>query len=242
MSGPLRHRSRQRRLVLRLVLIAALGGATAALAAGLQVHEIRISGVSRFSAREVETALRFALGTPTVAMRADTLRDAVRTVPWVVDARVSVSIDGVVTCAVVERRPAAIAVDGATRSMVDAEGTLLGPPRGNVPPLEVRGFASDPDGRAATLAACGAAESQWGARLVSAERLGPRDVLFVFADSKCNVVADPTRPEGLALARRVLTAWSSQVGSPPLRVDVRVPDRVAVTPAPPAAPAAGTVS
>jgi cell division protein FtsQ len=235
-SGPLRHRTRQRRTALRLAVVAGLGVATAALAAGLQVHAIRITGAVRFPASEVETALRFALGTPTVAISAETVRDAARTVPWVADARVSVSIDGVVSCAVTERRPAAIEIDGAARSMVDGDGHLLGPQRGDVPKLELHGFAGDTEGRAAVLAAAGGAESQWGARLVSAERLGPRDVLFSFTDTTCNVVADPARPESLSLARRVLVAWSSQLGSPPLRIDVRVPYRVAVTPAPPAPP------
>jgi hypothetical protein len=241
-SGPLRHRSRQRRLALRLVLVAAVCGATAALAAGLQVHEIRVSGVSRFPARDVEAALRFTLGTPTVALRADTLRDAVRAIPWVDDARVGVSIDGVVSCAVVERRPVAIAIDGAARAMVDGGGRLLGAPVGEVPALELHGFVADPDGRAVTLAAAAAAESHWGARLVRAERLGPRDVVLVFAGTTCNVVADPGRPESLTLARTVFAAWSAQVGAPPTRIDVRVPGRVAVTPASPPAPAEGTVT
>jgi len=241
-SGALRHRSRRRRFVVRLVLLAACGLATAALAAGLQVHALRISGVRRFAPREVETALQFALGTPTVAMRADTLREAVRAVPWVADARVSVSIDGVVSCAVVERQPVAIAVDGGTRAMVDAEGTLLGPPTGAVPALELHGFAADAAGRAAVLATAAAAERAWGARIVRAERLGPCDVLFLFADTACIVVADPAHPEGLACARRVLTAWTAQVGAAPLRLDARVAERVAVTPAPPAPPAEGTVS
>ncbi len=235
MSGPLRHRTRQRRTALRLALLAGFGLASAALAAALQVRAVRVSGASHFPAQEVETALRFALGTPTVAMRAETLRDAARTVPWVADARVSLSIDGLVSCVVVERRPAAIEVDGAARSMVDGDGNLLGPLRGEVPALELHGFAADPDGRAAVLAAAGGAESQWGARLLSAERLGPRDVLLTFADTACGVIADPARPESLGLARRVLIAWTGQVGAPPLRIDVRVPDRAAVTPAPPAA-------
>jgi hypothetical protein len=244
-SGALRHRSRRRRLLLRLVALAAFGVATAALAAGLQVHEIRITGVSRFPVAQIESALRFALGTPTVAARAEMLRDAVRGVPWVADARLGVSIDGVVTCAVVERRPAAVAVDGASRLLVDAEGALLGTPRGDDPTLELRGFGADTEGRATVVAAAGAVESLWGARLLSAERLGPRDVLLHFADSSCAIVVDPARPEGIELARRVLTAWSAQVGAAPLRIDARVRERVAVTPAAPTptpAPTQGTVT
>jgi hypothetical protein len=92
------------------------------------------------------------------------------------------------------------------------------------------------------LATAAAAERAWGARLLRAERLGPCDVSFAFADTACIVVADPARPEGLACARRVLTAWTAQVGAAPLRLDARVADRVAVTPAPPPPPAEGTVS
>jgi cell division septal protein FtsQ len=241
-SAPLRHRSRRRRFVVRLVAVAALGVATAAIAAGLQVHAIRITGVKRFSAGEVESALRFALGTPTVAARADALRDIVRSVPWVADARVSVSIDGVVSCAVDERQPVATEVDGSTRSMVDIDGTLLGPPRGDVPPLELHGFAADPEGRATALAACREEESRWGARLVSVERLGPRDVVLHFADVPCAVVADPSHPASVSDARRVFEVWSAQVGAPPQRVDVRVSNRVAVTPAAPGSGGEGTAS
>jgi hypothetical protein len=234
-SGP-RQRSRRRKLVLRLLVVAAFVVASAALAAGLQVHAVRISGVGRFSASEVETALRFALGTPTVAIRAEMLRDAVKAIPWVADARVTLSIDGVVSCAVTERAPAAIEVDGAARAMVDGEGRLLGVPRGAVPALELHGFAADPDGRAAVLAAVGAIESQWGAPLVSVERLGPRDVVLAFAGTDCRVVADPSHPDSLAAARRVLAAWTAALGAAPTRLDARVDGRVAVTPAAPPAP------
>jgi len=232
MSGLVRHRRRWRRLALRAATVVAFAALTATLAAGLQVHEIRVTGISRFPAAEVETALRFALGTPTVTLHAEELRQAVRALPWVAEAQVRVSIDGVVDCAVVERQPAAIAVDGSARVMVGTEGHLLGPLRGDVPPVELHGFAADPYGRAAVLATAGAVESRWGARLVRAERLGPRDVMFVFADTPCRVVADPARPEAIATARRLHAAWTDADGREPLRIDVRAASRAAVLPAP----------
>ena len=235
MSGLVRLRHRWRRLAVRLAIAGVAAALTATLAAGLQVHAIRVTGAHRFRAAEVEKALRFALGTPTVALRADTLRLAVRAVPWVADAQVQISIDGVVSCDVVERRPVALAVDGPARAMVDAEGRLLGAPVGDVAGPELHGFAADPYGRAAMLRAAPEAESRWGARLLRAERLGPRDVLLVFADTACTAVFDPARPGDLAIARRVLVAWTAETGTAPQRIDVRVPERVAVLPAPPAA-------
>jgi hypothetical protein len=243
-SGLVRHRpSRWRRLAVRLAVVFACGALTATLAAALQAHAIRVSGTSRFSEAEVENALRFALGTPTVALRADTLRAAVRAVPWVADAQVQISIDGVVSCEVVERQPFATAVDGADRVLLDADGRVLGAAGGERPGPELRGFAADSEGRAAVLHAAPGAERAWGARLVHADRVGPRDVLLVFADTECGALVDPSHPERLALARRVLTAWTAATGVAPLRVDMRVAGRAAVMPAPPAAepdtPAAG---
>lgn len=233
MSGFVRQRRRWRRLAVRLTLVAAFVALTATLATGLQVRAIHVTGVSRIRAAEVEAALCFAVGTPTMALRADALREAARAVPWVDDAQVQISIDGVVSCDVVERRPVAIAVDGATRVMVDAEGRLLGALAGEVPRLDLCGFAADPEGRAAVLRAVPGAEKQWGASLVRAERMGPRDVLFVFSHTACGVLVDPTQQDGVALARRVLRAWTAETKAAPLRIDVRVPGRVAVQPAPP---------
>jgi hypothetical protein len=238
-SGIVRHRRRWRRLAVRLAAVGACAALTATLAAALQAHAIRVEGASRFQGADVERALRFALGTPTVALRADTLRDAARSVPWVADAQVQISIDGVVRCDVVERQPVATAVDGGRRSMLDAEGRLLGEPAGTVPGPELHGFAADAEGRAAVLRMVAGAERLWGARLLRAQRLGPRDVLLRFADSDCAAVVDPAAPERLATARRVVAAWTAAAEQPPQRVDVRVAGRVAVLPAPPAAVAPG---
>jgi hypothetical protein len=236
-SGFIPRRRRWRRPAVRLTVGVAFVALTATLAAGLQVRAIRVAGVSRFRAAEVEAALSFAVGTPTMALRADTLREAARAVAWVADAQVQISIDGVVSCDVVERQPVAMAVDGPTRVMVDAEGRLLGALAGEVPGLDLCGFAADPEGRAAVLRAAPGAEKQWGERLVRAERMGPRDVLLVFADSACGALVDPAQPDGVALARRVLLAWTAETKAAPQRIDVRVPGRVAVQPAPPAPPA-----
>lgn len=239
MSGIVRHRRRWRRLAVRLAAVGACAALTATLAAALQAHAIRVEGASRFRAADVESALRFALGTPTVALRAETLRDAARSVPWVADAQVQISIDGVVRCDVAERQPVATAVDGGSRSMLDAEGRLLGEPAGTIPGPELHGFAADAEGRAAVLRMVAGAERLWGARLLRAQRLGPRDVLLTFADSECVALVDPAAPERLEVARRVVAAWTAATQAPPQRVDVRVAGRVALLPVPPAAAAGG---
>ena len=88
MSGPARHRRPWRRVVTRALQAGAVLVVTAALAAALQVREVRVSGARPFPARDVEMVLRAALGPPTVATRASALRANVRAVPWVDDATV----------------------------------------------------------------------------------------------------------------------------------------------------------
>jgi len=211
-------------------------GLAAAGAVALQVRQVRVVGTHRFPALQVETALRTALGTPTIAARADELRAIVRRIPWVADASVRVSLDGVLTCRVSERTPVAMARDGVTATLVDAEGQVLGPCDPGAVLLEIDGFASVPEERAAALANVPALERSWGGRLERIERIGPRDVALHFAATASTLIVDPANPATLADARRVLAAWMTANKLAPRRLDVRVAGRAAVLPAsPPAA-------
>jgi hypothetical protein len=236
-SGPVRHRRPWRRLARRSVPVALACALIATLAMALQVREVRVAGTRRFPASQVEATLRAALGTPTIAVRADQMRTIVRRIPWVADATVRVSLDGVVSCTVSERMPTAVARDGATAALVDAEGQILGPSEAGAGLLEIDGFASFPEERAALLAAVPALEHGWGDRLQRAERIGPCDVALHFAASGPTLIADPAEPAALGVARRVLAAWVAANKLAPQRLDVRVVGRVAVLPAPPAAAA-----
>lgn len=229
----IRPRRPWRRLAGRAFVLLVLLALTATLAAALHIREVRVTGCRRFPAREVEHVLRSALGTPTVAARPDDLRAAVRGVRWVSDAQVRVSLDGIVSCAVEERVPVAVAEDVGERALLDVSGKILGPAAGDAPALTLAGFAPYPDERAMVLAAVPRLEEAWGGRLIAARRLGPADVALTFADTAFPVLADPGAPECLAAARRVAAAWMASVGAPPMRLDARVRDRVLVLPAAP---------
>lgn len=231
MSGPHRHRHTLRRLLRRTVPALVTLALTATLAVALQVREVRVVGARRFPARDVETVLRSALGSPTIATRAGALRTRVRAVPWVEDATVRVSLDGVVTCTVVERVPVAVEVDAGVQRLVDREGRLLTTIESASLLLRLDGFGPFPEEREALLGVVPALEHAWGGRLERADRVGPHDVALHFADTPPPVLADPRRPEELVAARRVFAAWT--VKRPvPLRVDARLVGRVAVLPAP----------
>ncbi len=237
MSAPVRHRRPFRRVLRRLAIPAAALALTATLAVALQVRQVRVEGARRFPARDVEVALRPALGSPTIAARAGALRAAVRAVPWVADASVRVSLDGVVTCSVEERVPVAVALDAGERRLVDGDGRILGNAAAGAALLELDGFAPYPEERRACLARVAAIEREWGGALERVERVGPHDVALHFRGVAPAVLADPERPEALEAAHRVLAAWTA--GRPvPLRLDARVAGRVAVLPAP-AAPEEG---
>jgi hypothetical protein len=201
------------------------------LAAALQVREVRVLGAHRFNSRDVEAVLRSALGSPTIATRAGALRDRVRAVPWVADATVRVSLDGVVTCAVLEREPVAVAVDSGVFRLVDREGRLLASVSSTPGLLRLDGFAPFPEERSAFLAARSDLERAWGAGIEVAQRLGPHDVALQFAGTSPAILADPGRSAELIAARRVLAAWSAK-RPVPIRLDARVAGRVAVLPAP----------
>lgn len=231
MSGVVRHRRLLKRLATRTLPALVVLALTATLAAALQVRQVRVTGTHRFPAREVEKVLRSALGTPTIAARASELRDSVRALPWVADAAVRISLDGLVSCAVVERTPVAVAVDRGVRQLLDADGRLLAPvdPGGNL--LELDGFAAYPEERAAVLASATQLERCWNDRLQHIDRVGPHDIALGFEGTPFPVLADPKTPQSLIAARKVLDAWLASRRSAPLRVDARVAGRVAVLPA-----------
>lgn len=233
MSGPIRIRRRIPPVIVRLAALVVILALTGTLAAALQVHEIRVPGTHRFSAREVTEVLRTALGTPTVATRPEALRAAVCALRWVEDAHVRVSLDGVVSCTVIERVPFAVGEDTGVRTLLDREGNVLGPADPQAPSLTLRGFAPFPEERADVLAAVGNLEASWGGRLARAERLAPGDVALYFEGAPCPVIADARSTSPVGDARRVLAAWSAAFAAPPQRLDARIPGRIVVLPAPP---------
>ena len=232
MSGPVRSRRSWWRLAGRVLPAIVLLGLTATLSVALQVREVRVTGTHRFPKREVEAVLQRALGTPTVAVRAGDLRASVRALPWVEDATVRVSLDGIVSCAVVERTPVAVAVDHGPPRLLDREGRLLAPAEAPTSLLELDGYAAYPEERAAVLASAEALQHCWDGRLERVERLAPHDVTLRFADTPFPVLADPGDPRVLRDARKVLTAWMRAHKPAPLRMDARVAGRIAVLPAP----------
>jgi hypothetical protein len=231
LSGIVRHRRSWRRLATHALPVLGVLALTATLAAALQVREVRITGVHRFPARDVEVVLRSALGTPMIAARPSELRASVRALPWVADATVHVSLDGVVSCAVIERTPVAVAVDNGTRRYLDAGGHVLAPADPGPSPLELDGFATHPSERASVLAAASRLERCWNDRLTRVDRQGPHDVALHFAGTPFPILADPGDPDSLVAARRVLDAWIAARLPLPLRMDARVGGRVALLPA-----------
>jgi cell division protein FtsQ len=234
-SGLVRHRHPWRRALRIGAPALALLGLSGTLAVALQVREVKVTGVVRFSAREVETVLHSALGTPTIATRAERLRTAVLAIPWVAEATVKVSLDGIVSCAVSERQPIAFTRECGELQLIDAQGHVLGPYSADLGLLRLDGFAPFPEERAHTLVALRSCETVWGARVERVERLGPHDVALRFAGDGPLVLADPANSAALAIGRQVLAAWPASRLGVARRIDVRVPGLVAVLPAAPLA-------
>lgn len=234
MSGLIRRRPRWHSLIPRLALAVGAVVLTGSIAAALQVRRVHVEGVGPPIRSQVEEVLATAVGSPTLTVRAEELRAAVlHQVPWVADAAVSVSLDGVVHCSLTLRRPMAVLVDGARSLLVDESGRILGEPQGQtpLPPLELIGFAVHPEERATLLAALPALQAAWGGEVQRVERLGPRDVALQFVEGPPVVIADPSHPARLKDGRAVLMAWAQRFPTTVQRLDVRTPGRVAVAPA-----------
>jgi len=231
------HRLASGHAALRAIPLVACLAVTVTLASALQIRQVRVAGARRFPAHDVESALRHVIGAPALQTRADELRNLVRTVPWVADATVHVSLDGIITCLVTERVPVAVAVDGGARRFLDAEGCLLAPAGDATGLPELAGWDPHPEERAAVLTSIPEMERAWGSDVARMERVAPNDARVVFAAGPCPVLVDPGHPDSLRDGRRALAAWQADSRALPIRLDVRVPGRIAILPAAPPPPA-----
>jgi len=106
--------------------------------------------MSRTSPDDVRAAAGIDPGDQLIDIGVDRAAEAVESLPWVAEARVSRGITGSVAVEVVERTPVAVAVDEVgTPMLVDADGRVLAPvddPAAVVGTIVVQGVVAPPPG------------------------------------------------------------------------------------------------
>jgi hypothetical protein len=110
-----------------LMLLCAAGAYGVVGTGAFAFHHLRIDGEHYTSEDTVTSALALQQGANLVRLRTDTLVEALRTIPTVGDAQVSIELPDTVRVHIDEREPILIWATGTSRFLVDRAGLLFAP-------------------------------------------------------------------------------------------------------------------
>ena len=204
--------------------------------AGLGVDEIHVTGYAYTEVRDIFAALQLDQPTSLLRYNPEAARRRVEALAWVRRATVTRVLPGSVAVRVTERTPIAVWLNDGTASLVDAEGRELArvAPSTQEALPRISGVGA-PEALNALLAAF-EKHPALAARVRVSERVGQRRwSLDLDNGSRIHL---PAEGEAVVIGRFMERAESAALLGEPRRViDLRVDDRIAVSPRP-VAPAA----
>ena len=224
-----------RRVLVGLTIVAAVYGVVRSPL--LDVDDVVVRGADRTGPDAVAAAGGLTVGGALVDLREADSEARIEALPWVQSATVERSWWGTISVVLAERTPAAVAVDGERRMLVDTSGRVLAPaPVGDGATAELTVLEgtemADPGGQLGTRFADAmsvAAVLTPGVRSrVTAVRVEPDGTLTLLLQNRATVRWG--RADQIDAKLRSLTTILGQVDLVGLcTIDVRVPATVAVT-------------
>ena len=95
--------------------------------AGFEVKNVRVTGTDRMDEQQIYARALAQKDRPMPAVELETLREELRELPWVKDARVSIQLPATLVIDIVEREPHAVLEKPNRMMLIDAEGVELEP-------------------------------------------------------------------------------------------------------------------
>ena len=95
--------------------------------AGFEVKHVRVTGTSRMDEQQIYARALAQKDRPMPTVEIEALREELRELPWVKDARVSIQLPATLVIDIVEREPHAVLEKPNRMMLIDAEGVELEP-------------------------------------------------------------------------------------------------------------------
>jgi cell division protein FtsQ len=215
------------------VLATAFGVVVTTRSALFDVRAFEVRGTGHLSRDEIVRLADVSAGTSTVWLDASAIERRLEADPWIREATVGASWPHTVDIAIRERRPIAIAVDDGTRTLVAADGTMLGPADRTraLPEISLADVAPD-DVAALAMGAARAVDALSPSVARSVDRVVARPDGSLELRLVGDVVVrygSPTRAGEKALALADVLRWARHEGSPLARITLSAPELPAVT-------------
>lgn len=199
-----------------------------AIAAGLGIEEIRITGTRHAHDNDVFAALALDRPTSVLQFDADAARRRVVRLAWIKEAAVTRILPGIIEVRVRERTPAALWLMGETATLVDDTGQALARVAPTTRPDLLRIAGDDAPLGAAELVAAIASSPVLAGRLLRATRVGGRRwSLLIEGGGSIELPADGVAEALERLAR--LGSGATRDLATGAHVDLRLADRIALS-------------
>ncbi|MEM1051707.1 MAG: FtsQ-type POTRA domain-containing protein [Pseudomonadota bacterium] len=195
--------------------------------AGFEVKHVRVTGTSRMDERQVYARALAQKDRPMPTVELEALRNELRELPWVKDARVSIQLPATLAIDIVERTPHAVLEKPDRLMMIDAEGVELEPVAKDNVGDRMRISGPGASKQVAPLDTLLAAAPALGPQVEAAEWIGNRRWNLSFKSGQ--VLALPEGAEASANALIKFARMDGQnrlIGGQVATFDMRSPPRI----------------
>lgn len=195
--------------------------------AGFEVKHVRVTGTSRMDEREVYARALAQKNRPMPTVELEALREELRALPWVKDARVSIQLPATLAIDIVEREPHAVLERPDRLMLIDAEGVELGPVAEDKAAGKMRIKGPGAANQVAPLETLLAAAPALGPQVVSAEWVGNRRWNLEFKSGQMLALPEGAEASSTALVKFArMDGQNRLIGGQVATFDMRSPPRI----------------
>lgn len=195
--------------------------------AGFEVKHVRVTGTSRMDEREVYARALVQKDRPMPTVELEALRDDLRELPWVKDARVSVQLPSTLAIDIVEREPHAVLEKPDRLVLIDASGIELGPVAQDKAAGKMRIKGPGAAKQVGPLDALLAAAPALGPQVVSAQWVGNRRWNLEFKSGQMLALPEGSEASATALVKFArMDGQNRLIGGQVATFDMRSPPRI----------------
>ena len=195
--------------------------------AGFEVKHVRVTGTERMDERQVYAQALAQKNRPMPTVELEKLREELRELPWVKDARVSVQLPATLAIDIVEREPHAVLEKPDRLMLIDTEGVELEPvakdKTGDMMRISGPGSAKQVTSLEFLLAAAPALQPQ----VEAAEWVGNRRWNLSFKTGQVLALPEGGEPSAAALIKFArMDGQNRLIGGQVATFDMRSPPRI----------------
>ncbi|WP_298336975.1 FtsQ-type POTRA domain-containing protein [uncultured Erythrobacter sp.] len=195
--------------------------------AGFEVKHVRVTGTDRMDEQQIYARALAQKDRPMPTVELEALREELRELPWVKDARVSVQLPATLVIDIVEREPHAVLEKPDRLMLIDAEGVELEPVAKGKTGDKMRILGPGASKQVAPLETLLAAAPALGPQIVAVEWVGNRRWNLTFKSGQVLALPEGAETSANALVKFArMDGQNRLIGGQVATFDMRSPPRI----------------